>query len=283
MRALVRIGILVLSTTSTLVDYTTTFSVIMMSGWGREGHYREQNGSSDNGKCFNQSSHSFLHWRRSHSIEVIIPYEIWRSKFRQNTIKIVTLTVLLVTNSLQIIAHLIFVNYKLSDTLITPPYLTHANQSCAFFYHDHFNCCFRYVVNLQQSFQINLPAKICHNLTNRQDHLVFNASLAFPPKTWTAGFQRSFFVSVTSDKEKAARTNLTASIFLRTLPYNHSINFHQTHRLTWQTPTSPATFSVLVICAFAVWVWAGDALAIAIPIAAKNVIPSMHTQALVKY
>lgn len=61
MRALVRIGILVLSTTSTLVDYTTTFSVIMMSGCGREGHYREQNGSSDNGKCFNQSSHSFLH------------------------------------------------------------------------------------------------------------------------------------------------------------------------------------------------------------------------------
>ena len=130
-------------------------------------------------------------------------------------------------------AHLIFVNYKLSHTLITPPYLTHANQSCAFFCPDRFNCGIRYVVNLQQSFQFNLPAKICHNLVCSEDHVVFNASLAFPPKTWTAGFSGPFFFDThvlfqrKSRQQIANGSNCSKNPFIIT-----QLITHQTHLLT---------------------------------------------------
>ena len=50
------------------------------------------------------------------------------------------------------------------------------------------------VVFLHQRYHFDCNTRICHNLARSEDHLLSNASLAFPPYTWTAGFQRSFFV-----------------------------------------------------------------------------------------
>jgi hypothetical protein len=49
------------------------------------------------------------------------------------------------------------------------------------------------VVFLQHTYFLVTYSRICHNLARSQDHVDFNVSLAFPPKTWTAGFSGPFF------------------------------------------------------------------------------------------
>jgi hypothetical protein len=49
------------------------------------------------------------------------------------------------------------------------------------------------VVFLQHTCFLVAYSRICHNLARSQDHVDFNVSLAFPPKTWTAGFSGPFF------------------------------------------------------------------------------------------
>jgi hypothetical protein len=55
---------------------------------------------------------------------------------------------------------------------------------------------------LQPAYLLVSYAKICYNLACSEDHLVSNASLAFPPKTWTAGFSGPFFFDTHTQLEE---------------------------------------------------------------------------------
>jgi len=50
-------------------------------------------------------------------------------------------------------------------------------------------------VLLQQAYDFDRHARICHNLACSEDHLLLTPPWRFLPRLRTAGFQRSFFVS----------------------------------------------------------------------------------------